>query len=107
LPSVIALMVILIEFFGALFLIAGFATRLAAIGVTVNFAGVVLTSQLHSGFFMNWYSRPNKGEGLEYFILLFGLAIIVLIAGGGRASVDAAIAKGLLVRQRTSKTVIA
>ena len=107
LPSVIALLVILIEFFGALFLIAGFATRLAAIGVIANFAGVVATSHLNSGFFMNWYAQPNKGEGVEYFILLFGLAIISLVAGGGRASVDAAITKGLLIRRRPSNTIIA
>jgi len=107
LPSVIALLVILIEFFGAIFLIAGFATRLAAIGILGNFIGVVVTSNLNNGFFMNWYQQPNKGEGLEYFILLFGLAIISLIAGGGKASVDAAITKGLLIRQRPSNTVIA
>lgn len=106
LPSVIALLVILIEFFGALFLIAGFATRLAAIGVIANFAGVVVTSHLNSGFFMNWYAQPNKGEGLEYFILLFGLAIIPLVAGGGRTSVDAAISKGLLIRQSQSNIII-
>lgn len=107
LPSVIALLVILIEFFGSIFLITGFATRLAAIGILGNFIGVVVTSNLNNGFFMNWYAQPNKGEGLEYFILLFGLAIISLVAGGGRASADAAITKGLLVRQRPSKTVIA
>ena len=107
LPSVIAFLVILIEFFGSLFLIAGFATRLAAIGIIGNFIGVVVTSNLHNGFFMNWYAQANKGEGLEYFILLFGLAIISLVAGGGRASADAAITKGLLVRQSPSKTVIA
>lgn len=56
---------------------------------------------------MNWYAQPNKGEGLEYFILLFGLAIISLVAGGGKASVDAAITKGLLISQRPSKTAIA
>ena len=107
LPSVIALLVILIEFFGAIFLITGFATRLAAIGILGNFIGVVVTSNLNNGFFMNWYAQQNKGEGLEYFILLFGLAIISLIAGGGRASADAAITKGFLVRQRQHKTAIA
>lgn len=106
LPSVIAFLVILVEFFGALFLIAGFATRLAAIGILGNFIGVVVTSNLNNGFFMNWYAQPNKGEGLEYFILLFGLAIISLVAGGGRASVDAAITKGLFVRQGQCKPVI-
>jgi putative oxidoreductase len=56
---------------------------------------------------MNWYAQANKGEGLEYFILLFGLAAISLIAGGGRASADAAITKGLLKNKRPSKTIIA
>ncbi|MES2773869.1 MAG: DoxX family protein [Bacteroidota bacterium] len=107
LPSVVALLVILIEFFGALFLIAGFATRLAAIAILGNFIGVVITSNLHNGFFMNWYAQANKGEGLEYFILLFGLLLVSVIAGGGRASVDAAIMKGLRIRERPSKTIIA
>ncbi len=96
LPYIIALLVILIEFFGALLLIAGFLTRLAAIGIIGNFIGVVVTSHLENGFFMNWYKQPDKGEGLEFFILLFGLAIIALIAGGGRASVDAAMTRGRL-----------
>ena len=107
LPSIIALLVILIEFFGSLFLIAGFATRLAAIGILGNFIGVVASSNLHNGFFMNWYAQPNKGEGLEFFILLFGLAVISLVAGGGRASIDAAITKGLVIRQKSASTVIA
>jgi putative oxidoreductase len=107
LPSLLALMVILIEFFGSLSLIAGFATRLAALGIIANFAGVVLTSHLHDGFFMNWYSQPNKAEGIEYFILLFGLAIISLLNGGGRASVDAAVTKAIPIRQIPSNTSMA
>lgn len=91
LPWIIALLVILIESIGALFLIFGFATRLAALGIIGTFLGIVLTAHLNSGFFMNWYSQAGQGEGLEYFILLFGLAITVLIAGGGKASVDATI----------------
>jgi putative oxidoreductase len=88
LPSFIALLVILIEFFGAVFLIFGFATRIAAIGIIGNFLGIVLTTHLKNGFFMNWYSQAGQGEGLEYFILLFGLAVTVLIAGGGKLSID-------------------
>lgn len=96
LPWIIALLVILIEFFGAVMLISGFATRIAAVGIIVNFLGVVITSHLSNGFFMNWYMQPNKGEGLEYFILLFGLAIVALIAGGGKASFDAVLSKNSL-----------
>ena len=91
LPWVLALLAILIEVFGSLFLIIGFSTRLAAFAFIVHFAGAVLTSHIHNGFFMNWYVQQNKGEGVEYFVLLFGLAIIALINGGGKASVDAAV----------------
>lgn len=93
LPWLVGLLVILIEFFGSLMLILGAATRIAALGILGNFIGVVLTSHLKTGFFMNWGAEANKEEGLEYFILLFGLALIVLIAGGGKASVDAALTK--------------
>jgi putative oxidoreductase len=93
LPWIVALLVILIEFFGSLMLIVGAATRVAALGILGNFIGVFLTSHLNSGFFMNWKAEANLVEGLEYFILLFGLALIALIAGGGRASVDAALTK--------------
>jgi putative oxidoreductase len=93
LPWIIGLLVILIEFFGALFLIFGFATRLAALGVIATFIGVVISSHLNNGFFMNWSAQANQGEGLEYFILLFGLAFVSLIAGGGRGSVDGLILK--------------
>ncbi len=48
---------------------------------------------------MNWYAQPNKGEGIEYFILVFGLAIVALTAGGGKASVDAV----LTTKNKSSK----
>lgn len=101
LPYIIGLLVILIEFFGALFLISGFATRIAALGIIGNFVGVVITSHWSSGFFMNWSAQANQGEGLEYFILLFGLGLISLIAGGGRASVDGLISKTEVKRADT------
>lgn len=93
LPYIVGLLVILIEFFGSLFLLFGFATRLAALGIIGNFIGVVVSSHIHNGFFMNWGKQAGQGEGLEYFILLFALAIISLLSGGGRASVDAAVTR--------------
>ncbi len=93
LPYIIGLLVILIEFFGSLFLIFGFLTRIAAIGFIGQFLGVVLTIHATNGFFMNWNMEANKGEGFEYFILLFGLSLIALISGGGKASIDAGLSK--------------
>lgn len=96
LPYIFALLVILIEFFGSLFLIFGFLTRLAAIGFAGLFLGIVLKVHAANGFFMNW-GGTQKGEGLEFFILLFGLVIISLISGGGKASVDSVLANRKLV----------
>ena len=89
-PSFIAVLVILIESFGALFVFAGFLTRIAALGLLLQFLGVMFTIHLQNGFFMNW-SGTQKGEGIEFFLLLIALALILLFTGGGRASVDAAI----------------
>lgn len=91
LPWIIALLVILIESIGAVFLFLGFGTRIMALAIIINFLGVVFTTAINNGFFMNWYMQPDKPEGLEYFILLFGLALVSLIAGGGKASIDAII----------------
>ena len=93
LPWIIGFLVIIIEFFAPLFLVVGFLTRVAAFGIGAEFIGVVLKAHIHNGFFMNWNQQPNKGEGLEFFILLFGLVIVTLILGGGRASIDAAISR--------------
>lgn len=101
LPYIIALLVILIEFLGSLFLIFGLLTRVAAFGVIALFIGVVLTSHLQNGFFMNW-TASQKGEGIEYFILLFGLAIILLVTGGGKASIDSSLAAPALKREYRS-----
>ena len=43
---------------------------------------------------MNWFGQ-QKGEGLEYFILVIGLAIVILIGGAGRYAVDNLISKKL------------
>jgi len=92
LPWIIAFLVIAIEFFGALALIFGFATRVVAIGIIVLFAGIVFTSHLNNGFFMNW-SGQLQGEGYEYHLLVIGMAIALLVSGAGKWSVDYALQK--------------
>lgn len=86
-PAIIAFLVILIEFAGALALIIGLTGRLAALGVGVVMVGAVITTHLPYGFFMNW-SGAQAGEGFEYHILALALAIGVMIAGSGAFSVD-------------------
>jgi putative oxidoreductase len=68
-------------------LILGFLSRIAAFGVLCNMVVAVLTVHIHLGFFMNW-GGTNKGEGFEYHLLAIAIALAVMIAGGGRPSVD-------------------
>ncbi|HWB24950.1 MAG TPA: DoxX family protein [Chitinophagaceae bacterium] len=91
LPYILALFVIIIEFFGSLLLITGFATRFAAAAVIILFTGIILTSHIQNGFFMNW-GGDQKGEGYEYHLLVLSIAVALLINGGGRFSADKAIA---------------
>lgn len=94
---IIPVLVILIEFFGAIFLLFGLYTRIAALAVAGSFVGVIVTSI--SGFFMNWYAVQGQSEGLEYFVLLYGLIIVTLILGGGKSSIDA-----FLMKKKSLKT---
>lgn len=98
LPWILALLVVLIEFFGALFLVLGFITRLAALGMLANFIGIVYTSHWHNGFFMNWANTAGVGQGYEYHLLVIGMSLALLIAGGGKASIDS-----LLLNKKRNK----
>jgi putative oxidoreductase len=92
LPWLIAFMVIVIEFIGSLSLIAGFASRVWSTLIIILMLGIILTSHLDNGFFMNWLGN-QKGEGYEYHLLIVGLSIVTLINGSGRYSVDEIIVK--------------
>lgn len=92
-PYPFALLVIFIEFFGPLFLLLGWGTRLVAFGIIANMTGIILSSHLQYGFFMNWFGT-QQGEGFEYHLLFIGLVLPLLIAGGGKYSLDARIAPG-------------
>jgi putative oxidoreductase len=88
LPYIVALLVILIESVAALMILFGLGTRIAAFGIFVLFTVIMFRFHADYGFFMNWGGN-QKGEGLEYFVLLLGLAAVVFLKGGGRASADA------------------
>jgi putative oxidoreductase len=91
LPWIIALLVILGESAGALLLITGLGTRFAAVWIGIIMVSAMLIVHLPNGFFMNW-TGSQKGEGIEFFILVMGLIACILIEGGGRYSIDESIA---------------
>ena len=92
LPALIAFLVIVIEFFGPLALVAGFLTRLAALGVGAIMVGAIATQHFANGFFMNW-TGAQAGEGFEYHLLVLGIVLVLTIFGGGKLSVDRLLAR--------------
>jgi len=90
LPAAIVVMVMTAEFLGSLGLIFGFLTRLSALGVISVMLGAILTVHWQYGFFMNWTGK-QAGEGFEFHLLAIGIAIALLIRGGGAFSIDRAL----------------
>lgn len=100
-PVALAVLVILAESLGAFSLLFGFLSRLQAFGIGSVMIGAVLTVHASNGFFMNWTGQ-KAGEGFEYHILALGLALAILIGGGGKWSLDRALASKL--EEKESRT---
>ena len=90
-PFILALAAILAESVGAVALVAGFFTRVAALAIAADMAVAVYLVHWKVGFFMNWMGN-QKGEGFEYHILAIAVALALVIRGGGLWSVDRAMA---------------
>ena len=87
LPWIVAFLVILIEFVGAISFLLGFASRIWGMLTIFLFIGIIFTAHLDNGFFMNWYGN-QKGEGYEYHLLIIGLALALVANGSGKLSID-------------------
>lgn len=93
-PAPLAFLAIAAEFGGAIALILGLGTRVAALGILSVMAVAIATVHAQYGFFMNW-SGAQAGEGFEYHLLVITIAVVLILLGGGKYSVDGAIAKKL------------
>lgn len=85
-PTPIAWLVVIGQSLGSVALIAGVFGRLAAIGLFIIFTGALV---VHSpdGWTMNWF-REKNGEGIEYFVMLLALLLIIIARGSGAMSFD-------------------
>lgn len=90
-PAAFAFLAIAAESAGALGLITGLFSRVAALGVGSVMAVAAMMHRTN-GFFMNW-SGTQAGEGFEFHLLAMGMAIAVMIAGAGRWSIDRALSR--------------
>ncbi|OSY87587.1 hypothetical protein WH52_10850 [Tenacibaculum holothuriorum] len=86
-PSIIAFLIIFFEFFGAIGLIVGFASRIMAFGIIILMIGAIVEVHRHHGYFLNWHNT-KEGEGMQFNLLMIGAALVVIILGSGNLSVD-------------------
>lgn len=87
-------LVIAAELAGAIGLVFGCCTRIAAAGIIAVMAGAIHYAHLKHGFFMNWFNDPQLGHGIEYHILMIVMALVLVIKGGGLLAVDRWIVRG-------------
>jgi putative oxidoreductase len=87
LAAIAAPVVALVEFFGGLALVAGFFTRLAAIGVGAVMLVAMLLVHWSAGFFMP--------DGIEFTLMLLGAAATLALTGAGAYSLDALVMRRL------------
>jgi putative oxidoreductase len=83
--NIFAYVVGITEFFGGAFLIIGFLTAVAAIGLITDMA--VAYGVVTSGF--SFFSVARVGYGWELNLILAGMAAALLIMGPGAWSLDA------------------
>jgi putative oxidoreductase len=93
-PAPLAFLAIAAEFAGSIGLILGCLSRVAAFGIATNMVVAIATVHAANGFFMNWFGT-QKGEGFEYHLLAIGLALVVIVCGAGKASLDNVFAKSI------------
>lgn len=91
-PVYAVILLMITEFVGSLFVIAGFFTRVFALAIGASIGICAYMNHLQNGFFMNWMGN-QKGEGFEFHILVIGIALALTVKGGGAFSVDRKLVK--------------
>jgi putative oxidoreductase len=93
-PAPFAFLAIAAQFAGAIALILGLFTRVAALGIAANMLVAIAMVHAQYGWFMNWFGN-QKGEGFEYHLLAIGMALVLVVRGGGKWAADTAIENSL------------
>lgn len=89
LPALIGFLVIMMEFFGSIAIVLGFATRILSAVTILLFTGIIITHHWQAGFFMDWFgANPTGFEGFEFDLLMMGMALSLMISGGGKYAAD-------------------
>ncbi len=87
-PPLFTILAMIAEFGGGVGVLVGCLTRISSLGIASVMAVAIYKVHLANGFFLNWYGAPGRGHGIEYNIALLGIALSLVLSGGGRWSVD-------------------
>lgn len=87
-PPIFTLLAIVAEFGGGFGVFTGFLTRLSAAGISAVMLVAIYKIHWSHGFFLNVNGVAGHGHGIEYNIALLGMALYLIIAGGGRWCLD-------------------
>ena len=93
-PLLFAFLALATEVFAPLALFVGFFTRIAAFAIGFEMLMAIKMVHFKNGFFKNWFGQQS-GEGYEYHLLIIGIALALILTGGGRWSLDRKISKSL------------
>ena len=83
-PTITAVLVTFLEFFGGIGLVIGLLTRLIALGLAIDMLGAISIVHFANGFFLP--------KGYEFVLLLMVASLSLVVGGPGRLSVDNMIA---------------
>jgi len=87
LPPTLAFLVIAGELFSGVGLIVGLFTRIAALFIALTMVGAIAIVHFRFGLFLNWFGT-KEGHGVEYHLLTIALALVIVVEGAGRVSLD-------------------
>jgi len=87
-PPIFTLLAIIAEFAGGFGILSGFLTRLSAAGISTVMLVAIYKIHWANGIFLNMQCVPGRGHGIEYPAALLGMALYLMIAGGGRWCLD-------------------
>ena len=94
-PELSAYFTIGAELIGGIMLLLGIGTRIAAAAITIAMAGAYIFVHVNAPFIID----PKTGAGFEYVFVLGMAAIMFILVGGGKYSIDA-----LLPQRGTKKS---
>ena len=78
----------IVETAGGILIAVGWYTRVATSVLVLEMCVAIWKEHLSNGFFLNWMGAADRGQGLEFPIILLGGLICLAMTGGGEWSID-------------------